>query len=217
MAVILIPIGLARRLTRARTGVAATLAVSILAACGLPEDDAAGPDPSAILSGTILDEIELAAGDPAAPTAVSVRRPVACDILTADVAAELIGGEIDPQPRFHRNTTLGHTHQTQCDWGTVLMAGTSISVFITHYSLERQTPEMTRRQALEFVRDKTPDEALQGVGNIAVIDNDRRAIVAGNRVSFHVDFFDGTGQLPRRSILETAARRVWASLEEYDS
>jgi hypothetical protein len=193
------------------------LAASILASCGLPDGDVAEPDLSAILSGTVLDEIEQSAGDPAAATPGPVRRPVACDILTADVAAELVGGEIDPEPKFHRNTTLGHTHQTQCDWGTVLMAGTSISVFITHYSLERETPEMTSRQALEFVRDKTPDEALQGVGNIAVIDNDRRVIVAGNRVSFHVDFFDGTGQLPSRSILETAARRVWASLEEYDS
>jgi hypothetical protein len=197
---------------------AAALATAVLTACGgAPDGGPGGPDLSSILSGDLLDEIEQAAGDPAAATPGPIRRPRACEHLSAEVASRLIGEAVEEQPAIQQFSTVGHTHMTQCDRHSAVFSTTNITLFVRHYSLARQTPDMTRRSALEVVRDKEGAEPIDGIGNWAVLDMDRRLVVAGDRLFFFVHFNDGTGLMDTRAILENAARTLWASLEEYDS
>ncbi|MFN7055485.1 hypothetical protein [Hyphomonas sp.] len=187
----------------------------ILSACGVPEGEPETPDLSTLIPGTLLDEIDSVAGEPAA--AAPVRRPVACELLSAEVASELIGEAAEERPAFQTFNTIGHTHTTQCDRHSALFRTTNISLFVSHNSLPRQTPEMTQTSALQVVRDRNGAEPIDGIGNWAVLDMDRRLVVAGDRLFFFVHFNDGTGLMDTRAILENAARTLWASLEEYDS
>lgn len=193
------------------------LAAACLAACGLADGDPDEFDLSSIVPVSLADEIEQAAGDPAAATPGPIRRPVACEHLSVEVASDLIGEAAEEQPAFQTFSTLGHTHTTQCDRHSAVFRTTNISLFVSHISLARQTPEMTQSSALQVVRDRNGAEPIDGIGNWAVLDMDRRLVVAGDRLFFFVHFNDGTGLKDTRAILENAARTLWASLEEYDS
>lgn len=194
----------------------AALAASLVA-CGAPDESSIDEGVPPNLASPAIDDIARAAGDPATATPGPVRRPVACDLLSAEVAASLIGEAAEEQPAFQTFNTFGHTHTTQCDRHSAVFSTTNISLFVTHYSFARQTPEMTQQQAMQVVRDRNRAEPVEGVANWAILDMDRRLVAAGDRLFFFVHFNDGTGKMPTREILETAARTLWASLEAYDT
>ncbi|MFN3313222.1 MAG: hypothetical protein ACK46Q_07125 [Hyphomonas sp.] len=209
--------GSLHRIRNTQRNALAALAAACMAACGMPDESAIEERLMPMLTGPLMDEIEQAAGDPVAATPGPIRRPVACDLLSAEVAASLIGEAAEEQPAFQTFNTLGHTHMTQCDRHSAVFSTTNISLFVTHYSLARQTPEMTRQQAMQVVRDRNRAESIEGIANWAVLDMDRRLVVAGDRLFFFVHFNDGTGKMPTRQILENAARTLWTNLEEYDT
>jgi hypothetical protein len=211
------------RVPAARAGrrIAATAALlALLGACGgSPSPKVAEPDEDAItraLLGPLADEI--ANVQEPGPDAPAMPQPIACEVLTRDVAEDVLGSAVGENPQNHMSTTIGSLRQSQCDWRTTgPQSPADLSLFLRHNRRAGITPEQTRRDALEnMVRDRAGAEPVEGIGNWAVIDMERSIVVAGDRYFFHLRLDDGSGKLPVREILETTARKLSESLAEFD-